>query len=605
MRLPILSLFSLLALAPGARALEPRLEQLVPDDAAIFFAVHDVPAQRTDFAASAFGRAWADPGIARFFAPLAEEPRLAEVSGKIKAETGYTPSELLDFAAGDILVFVPAGKLRFDANDEGAEVLVLLEVGENEGKLRELMAAQAKKNARPGDLDPTEDYNGVTLHIRPEPPAAPEVPATADPASPAPAGTSAKKHRPLVWALHAGRWILSTDRELVTGALDALAAGGLTPSLASSPDYLSALDRAGGKADYLLGADFKRVYPALAAAVESNQKANPKPNPLGVEPSTLLAALGLDVIDGFYLSATTDGGVARADALLAFHEARGLMGLLAYRDGPVARPDWVPAEWFNVSSQNFSLPEAYVALETMLERASPMLSGLVQGQLKGMERKLGVELKRDLVGSLGTSFVSGYALPSGSDAEKPPAYDELDQFVAVALADAATFERALEAVKAATLPPGDASPLQKRDYLGHALYSLQGGEGARGVSYAIADGWLLVSVGGPGPVESVLQRLRTPEPEGSFWRRADVRAALEPVPADAFSVQHTDLTVLLASVAASLVKVQAAQGEGGSKFLEVSAQPTRAELAKFFKYTVSHGRRVPAGFQFHSEGPAN
>ncbi len=604
MRLPLRSLASLILAAPWAQALEPRLEQLVPDDAAAFIAVHDVPAQRTDFAASAFGRAWADPGIARFFAPLAEEPRLAELAEKIKAETGYTPVELLDFAAGDILVFIPASKLRFASNDEGAELLVLLEVGENEAKLRELIAVQAKNNARPGDLDTTEDYNGVTLHIRPETPDAPEDAAAADPS--APAKTKAAKNRqPLVWALHAGRWILSTDRELVTGALDALAAGGVTPSLASSPDYVAALDRAGGKADFLLGADFKRVYPALAGAVEANQKANPKPNPLGVEPSTLLAALGLDAIDGFYLSATTDGGVARADALLAFHEARGLMGLLAYRDGPVARPDWVPAEWFNVSSQIFSLPDAYAALETMLDRASPMLAGLVQGQLKGMERKLGIELKRDLVGSLGASFVGGYALPSGSDADKPPAYDELDQFIGVALADAATFERALEAVKAATLPPGENSPLKKRDYLGQALYTFQNGEDARGVSYAIAEGWLLVSVGGAGPIESVLQRLRTPNPDGSFWRRADVRAALEPVPADAFSVQHTDLTVLLASVAASLVKVQAAQGEGGSKFIDPSAQPTRAELANFFKYTVSHGRRVPVGFQFHTEGPAN
>lgn len=604
MRLPLRSLALLLLAAPWARALEPRLEQLVPDDAAAFIAVHDVPAQRTDFAASAFGRAWTDPGIARFFAPLAEEPRLAELSGKIKDETGYTPVELLDFAVGDILVFIPASKLRFASDDEGAEVLVLLEVGDNEAKLRELIAVQARKNARPGDLDSTEDYNGVTLHIRPKTPAAPEDAAAADPSAPAKT-KAAKTRQPLVWALHAGRWILSTDRELVTGALDALAAGGLAPSLASSPDYVAALDRAGGKADYLLGADFKRVYPALAAAVEANQKANPKPNPLGVEPSTLLAALGLDAIDGFYLSATTDDGIARADALLAFHEARGIMGLLAYRDGPVARPDWVPAEWFNVSSQNFSLPEAYAALETMLERASPMLAGLVQGQLKGMERKLGVELKRDLVGSLGASFIGGYALPPGSDADKPPAYDELDQFVGVALSDAANFERALEAVKAATLPPGENSPLKKRDYLGHALYTFQGGEGARGFSYAIAEGWLLVSVGGAGPVESVLQSLRTPNPDASFWRRADIRTALEPVPADAFSVQHTDLTVLLASVAASLVKVQAAQGEGGSKFIDPSAQPTRADLANFFKYTVSHGRRVPAGFQFHSEGPAN
>ncbi len=585
MRKSLLAVLSLAALGVSSPlfAAEPALGRLVPADVALVAALNDVPALRRAFPDTATGRAWADPEIARFFAPLLAQADVAEFVAKVKAETGYTPEELLEFASGDLLLTVPASSITLKDGKPALEALLAIEVGENESRLRELIAAQNARRAGTPEAPSTEDYNGATLHLH---------------AKPGEGGDD------VVWALHEGRWFIASDRALVTAALDALAAGGLATSLSASAEYQEVIDRAGGKADAVLHLNWKAVYPSVVAAIEAARDPNTPPNMFGVEPVNVMKALGLDALESLSLTVSTGGDTERIDSALRFTEARGLLALMAYRDGPVARPDWVPASWFNVTSQNFSSTDAYAELERMLDLISPMLAGMAQGQLKAFERQLGIELKRDLVGNLGTSFVSGYAIPAGADPESPPAYDEIDQFVAISLADATAFERAVEAIKTRFLPPGDASPLQKRDYLDRVLHTFTPPEGAQGFHYAIADGWLLIGVGSAGSVESALQLMHAPNPAASFWQRADVRDALVDVPVGAFSVQHSELAPLLASLAASAAKFQAAQPEDEERFVDPEATPSRERLGRYFKPVVSHGTRDANGFYFHAEGLA-
>lgn len=584
---------------PPLPAAEPALGRLVAADTALVIELHDLPALQKNFADSSFGRAWADPDIARFFAPFSAQTQVAEMVEKVKAETGYTPAELLDFATGDVLVTVPVASIKLEDGSPDADVLFALEVGDNEAKLRELIEAQRKKQTDAATVDTTEDYNGVVLHLHS--PAAPDASVTDPMDTPA---TSAKPGKSLVWALHQGRWFIASSRELVTSALDALAAGGLSTSLLSSPEYVKVIDRAGGRADTLLYFNWKAVYPAVVAAIEAGRDPNAKPNLFGIEPVNVMKALGLDAIEGFSVTSATVGDINRFDAAFTYSEARGIPALLAYRDGPVARPDWVPAAWFNVSSQNFSVPEAYAELERILDRVSPMVAGMAQGQIKTFEREVALDLKRDLIGNLGASFVSGYALPAGANADTPPAYDELDQFIGLSLADAAAFERAVEVIKAKYLAPGDASPLKKRDYLGRVIYSFESRIGGRDLSYAISDGWLLVGIGSSACIESVVQSMNAPDTAASFWQRKDVRDILAEVPAGAFSVQHTELAPLFASLAASLVKYQENETDENDRYVDPAATPTREQLARFFKASVSHGVRTPEGLFFHSEGPS-
>lgn len=592
------------ALAPALQAAEPALDKLVPADAALVLAIDDVPALRARFAASPAGRAWADADIEKFLAPLFANPEYHQFLEMVKSETGYSPEELLAFATGDILCTVPLSSLKFAKGDFNADSILAVEVGENDTKLRELIAQQQAKQKTEGAsfTETTEDYNGATLHLvsSAEPqPSTDDAEAAAEPAS---------KKKPLVWTIHQGRWFVSTSRELVTGALDAVAAGGLAQSLSSAPTYRAVLDRAGGRADYVFLADIQSVYPAIVAGIEASRDPAEQPNPMGIEPVNILKALGLDTLG--VASATgsiaADGSTS-GDAVLTYREARGLINLIAYRDGPVARPDWVPAAWINVSSQNFSVPDLYAELEQILDRVSPMLAGMAMGQIKAFDRQLKIDIKRDLIGNFGSNLISGLSLPAGSSTSTPPPYDELEQFFAVSLADAAAFERTLDAIKANFLP-AEGGPLEKREYLGRTLHVFTPPQGSpaetKGFAYAVTDGWLLVSVGSATPLEAVLQRMNKPDAATSFWARADVRSALESAPASSFSLQFAELPSMFASLAALAVKAQADRDSDEAPLVDASAVPTTETFAKYLSHAVTHGERKADGFYFKTATPA-
>jgi hypothetical protein len=564
-------------------AAAPSLDRLVPADTAVVVSVRDLPALNARSADTSFMRAWTDPEIARFFAPLREHPKLTAFLAELKAETGLTLDEMGDLLTGDVLFAMP--KVDFD-NAGVPSLFLAFEVGENQSRIADLIAtATAKTKATIA----REDYNGVELVT---------TTASAEDAEEEPGSET-------FWALHEGRWLIGSNRAAVTDALDALAAGGLARPLAESPDYLRLLDRAPGTPEMLAHVNFRAIYPALIASVEAKRDPNAAPNMFGIEPVAVMKALGLDVIEGLSMVASHKEGTDYFSAALNYTEDRGIVRFLAYKDGPVAKPDWMPAAWFNVSSQNFSLADFYTEIETVLARVSPLLAGMAQGQVQAFERKLGINLKRDLFGSLGHSFISGFADPAGVNAEKATPYDELDQMIAISLADQAVFERALDAIKGAFLPPGAASPLQSREYLGRTIHSVASPmPGAKSFCYAISDGWLLMGIGSAGTVESAIQLQVTPNSDLSFWRRADARAATDGAPKRAVSLQYTELPPLLASLAALFVKMQEAQGDDEARFVDPAAQPSRELLGRYFKHAAAYSVRTSEGLIIHSEGPS-
>jgi hypothetical protein len=257
-----------------------------------------------------------------------------------------------------------------------------------------------------------------------------------------------------------------------------------------------------------------------------------------------------------------------------------------------------------VSSQNFAVADLYAELERILDRISPMLAGMAMGQVKGFDRQLGINLQRDLIENLGPAFISGVVPPAGSSPSTPPAYDEMEQFFAVGLADAAAFERTLEALKGRFLPPAG-GPLQTRDYLERKLHVFSPpAPGAKPFAYAIADGWLLVSVGSATPVEAVLQAMHKPEGSASFWSREDVRAALDSTPGSAFSVQFVDLRALFASLSALAAKSQAQRDGEAPVLVDVSAVPSFETFARYFTHLVTHGERGSNSLSLKTVTPA-
>jgi len=548
------------------------LANLVDDRTALAISITDAPAVLRGWDASPYAKTWNDPQVVKFFAPLREQMKIDEWDEKTKEATGSTVRELLALADGEALLAVPA--LGFDRLKEldRPPFLAAIQVGDHASRLEKILADAAAKD---GVHEQTETFSGATIHLRPL------KKADDDDAGAAPAT--------FAWTVLDGVWLVSADKERVFAAVDALKAGGAENALGKSARFLAVRERTAGDQS-LFYMNLAAAYPVLKDAVAAKQAADARPNPMGIDLVTLLGALGLDSLDNAYCSARigeTDTGMHGG---LGYSGERGLVSLLAYQPGPAPRPDWIPSGWQEVSTGKFSTSQAYAALETLLDSVSPMLSGMAQGQITALNRKLGIDLKRDLVGSLGDEIVSAHALPPGLDPGATPPWNEMDQLIAVSLDNVDAFTRAIEALKQLAGGPAADRLFTKRDYLGETIYTFNppartGAKTARGFNYAIANRTLLIGIGSPAVVESALQGMR--DKTGGFWKRDDIKTALAAMPDGASTMEFTDMRVLVPSIFETIARLQQTLGAGKDgatvkPFADLSARPDAETIGRYW-----------------------
>jgi hypothetical protein len=573
------------------------LANLVDDQTLLALSVSDAPALLRGWDASPLAASWSDPQIVKFLAPLREQMQVDQWDADSQTATGLSVRELLGLVEGEVLFALPSFDFSQANSSSVPAFLLALEVGTRGPKIEKILADAAEKR---GLKEETETFAGVRVHVRALN-APRDTDADADAAEATPGETRAP--RTFAWALVDGVWLISTTKERVFAAIDAVQQGGLSASLGASERFQRTRQRVGA-AQALAYLNLPAIYPLVQdAVVASKAKSAGKPNALGLDPEAVLKALGLDVLGEAYAAVALEPTQARLDTGLAYTEERGVMQLVAYQPGPTSQPDWVPAKWPNVSTARFSVPKAYAGLEALVNAVSPMLFGMAQGQLRSFDKKLGVDLRRDLIGSLGDDLVTAYALPPGQDAGTVPAWTQMDQLIAVSLVNEEAFLRSVNALKGLAGPAAE-QLFTQRDYLGNTLYTLNlptapGASGtARGFSYAIAQKTLLFGIGSPATVESALQGMASGA--GGFWQRADVKAALADLPSDAVSLQVQDLRVLLASLVESVVAYQAALNAGKPDdakpaFVDVEARPAADVWARHWGLSSGYVTRTPEG----------
>ena len=575
---------SLLRAAPSVP-----LVNLVDDQTLFAISVTDAPALLRGWDASPVSATWTDPEFVKFLAPLREHLHVDEWDADAKTATGLTVRELFTLAEGEALVAVPAFNVTTMDAKTPPPFLVAVEVGGQSAKIEKILADSAAKESV---KEETEQFAGVTVHLRP-------VAQSGDKDDPDAEAVPSPK---MAWALLDGIWLISPAKERVFAAIDAVKQGGVTAALGKSERFLRTRQRVGG-AQSLVYVNFPAIYPLVRDAIaESKAKSAQKPNLMGLDAESVFNAFGLDKLGEGYAALQVDDKQSRFDFGLAYTEDCGLLKLMAYQPGPAPRPDWIPAKWPSVSTARFSPPKAYVGLEELVEAISPMLSGMAQGQIRSFNKKLGVDLVRDFIGSLGEDLVSAYAIPPGYDAGTVPPWTEMDQLIAISLANEPAFIKSVDALKRLAGPSADQMFIQ-RDYLGHTLYTLNrpsapGAKPARGFSYAIANGTLLLGVGSPATVESALQGMSSKE--GPFWERADVKASLAGKPADASALQVQDLRVMVAAMIETLVQMQESTAANKpdadkTKMLDVSARPDAEVIARHWGLSTGFAMRTSEG----------
>jgi hypothetical protein len=563
------------------------LVNLVDDQTVFAFSVTDAPALLRGWDAGPLASTWNDPQIVKFFAPLREELHVEEWDDDSREATGLSIRELFALAEGEALLAVPSFDFSKLGDKTPPPFLLALEVGGQSAKIEKILSdSLAKKNI----VDETELFSDVKVHTRPISGAANNAEASAAQST-------------ISWATVDGIWLLSADKARVFAAIDAIKQGGVSSALGKSERFLRTRERVKG-AQSLAYLNIPAIYPALQNAVTAAKaKSGAGGNPMGLDPETVFNALGLDALGEGYIALRVDDKETRMDAGLIYGEERGLLKLIAYQPGPAVQPDWIPAKWPSVSTAKFSLSKAYAGLEELLDSVSPMLSGMAQGQIRTFNKKLRIDIKRDLIGSIGDDLISAYALPPGLEAGAVPAWTEMDQLIAFSLSNPVAFTKSVDALKSLAGPAAE-KLFTKRDYLGNTLYTLnqpapaEGAKPARGFSYAIANGTLLVGIGSPATVESALQGMASAQ--GLFWKRDDVKAALADLPADASGLQVQDLRVLIASLVETAVQMQEAENAGKpadeqKRYLDLTARPDSDVIARHWGFSSGYVTRTSEG----------
>jgi hypothetical protein len=610
----LLAITATLALFAGrSRAEEAAvpLVNLVGDNSSLVIYVTDMPALVKTWPGTPWMKMWRDDQVQKYFAPLRAQLKVDEWDERCKANTGYTMAGLLDFATGEALFVMPDLGAVIDAakNKTAPPLLVAVAIGDNGAKIEKLIADDEAKDKEKKYTETTEAFNGVTLHI-------------VGVAAPNATGPQT----PGIWAMAGGVFYVSPSKAFLEETLAAAKQGGHDDALGKSDGFIQMRQRAGA-AQLILYANLKAMYPAAQKAIAQQKAQGAGPPAISpFDPSTILRALGLDAANELYVAANIGATSTEINSGLTYSERRGLAKLVEYSDGAPTRPQFVPGKCFSVSSARFSIKNFYATLEGMLGDISPLFSGMFQGYVKSFNDRLGLDLKRDLIGNLGDQLIVASALDEAAPADAP-IDQRLSQFYAISLESDQAFTAAVESIKRGLFGEGADKAFEKRSYLGHDIYTYAppqppAAEGepsrpaGRGFSYAVADHWVFLGIGSASLLENALQGLDGKQ--ASFWDKDEVkRNLLADLPDNTRCLSYVDLGKIIPTYFNVFVQGmetsrkmaamraqrnppgdgtdQADPAEPNKPMVDDSAKPDASTLAKYWGYSRAYGSQDANG----------
>jgi len=587
---PLVSAACLTGFAAIACAATP-LVNVVTEQAPIVFSVQDVPGLMKNWEKGPLMATWGDSQMQKFLEPLRQNSDFAEFEEKFKAETGLTPSEIVDLIQGDALIAVT--NLNFSVGDKAPPdfpILIAVEVRDNAEKVEKILLDQQAKHTENSSYT-TEDFAGSTIHGR----------------------TSTEEGaEKFFWTVSDGVFAFSPSKTELLTLVDALKKGGVDNAFGKGVRFAS-MSKDGATTQVRFVMNFTTIIPWAQQQI-AEKTAGQQPNAF-FNPATIIPALGLDAWRDAYWGIDFADAQAAISGGLTYSEARGLTKMMAYREGlPKALPP-VPVSSLTATAAHFSIRDMYAALEEMIGAYNPGVLGMGQMYLQQFNQQLGIDIKRDLIGSIGAEFVSGYSRRPGSTGAV--SVEQLDQYFAVSLDNAKTFNTAIDALLKSAGPSVE-KMIQKRDYLGYSLNTIptpgDPDQPGKSVSYVVAKNYFMISLGSPAAIESALQTLAGKQP--AYWERKEVKQALSQLPANACTFSYQDTAAMLSAVCRTMAdlaqKTQAAranaeEGEGTAKKetvpLDPTAAPDAATLAKYWSDSSGYGFRDQNGFYFKSVLP--
>ncbi len=233
--------------------------------------------------------------------------------------------------------------------------------------------------------------------------------------------------------------------------LGRVAGGTASPSLASDPEFRACTSRVGNAGSEMRL--FVRVAPILDAGIKGLSLAPAGKLPAFLQPQGLraaLSALGLDGLRALAWSSTAAGDHSVNESyVLAPSPRKGLLALGGEGAADLALLERVPKEADSFSVGCVKMGELWDTLFRALGALSAETEQKVAGELARFEEKNGVNLRKDLLGSIGETYLM-YSLPAKNMMMGGPP----DVTLMMPLRDAAAFDKAARALSDALVGTG-------------------------------------------------------------------------------------------------------------------------------------------------------
>ncbi len=377
------------------------------------------------------------------------------------------------------------------------------------------------------------------------------------------------------WSVAHGKAMLSigdSDLKEVAGRL----AKPSDPGSLAATGAWKTVPEADRDADVLMGFNLEHLLGEVQEGLRVQmEKGKLNTGGLPINPLQAWVGAGLDQFRMAFVSTTLETEDASMHMGLTYAEKPALLKIYAAK-GPGTPPDFVPADVQQISWGTMDWGAMFDNIKELATAVSPMAAGGMDMGMAELKKKIGVDLRADILGQMGDDLWSVSHTDPGAaqdpDGEKEEDEDEVPlglsalaltqgqaQVAGIALRDAKAFNLSLTSM-INTLAPGQAL-FEDRDFMGVKIHQIKGTPPNMSVAWLIHRDTLIFSIGKSELLEKVLGGMEK-KPANPLIAEPHVKAAFAKLPEGGVSSGYLNAGQMMDVILGALKPVLEAQAEG-------------------------------------------